>query len=268
MSDSNNDIIFTIGRMNPPTTGHMKLIEKMMVTALETNVKKIYIILSATVDHEKNPLECIDKRKLLLNFIIDKVKNNIIEKQTNNKTKIDKIIIEVICTNDPKIKINAKNPIFKTILFMIQENNPSNIQLIIGEDRIDDYNWIEDYIKPVIFLKPIDVNRKTKKKSKDPENENDSKDQENENDSKDQENEKEAMSATKMRNLAIAGNFDEFSKEMIPTGIDAKNIQEIYDTIRTQIVPKSRKTKRPSNSEPKSSKKTRAGKKTYKKKIY
>ena len=256
MSAFNNDIIITIGRMNPPTTGHMKLIEKMMVTALETNVKKIYIILSATVDHEKNPLECIDKRKLLLNFIIDKVKNNIIEKQTNNKTKIDKIIIEVICTNDPKIKINAKNPIFKTILFMIQENNPSNIQLIIGEDRIDDYNWIEDYIKPVIFLKPIDVNRKTKKKSKDPENENDS---------KDQENEKEAMSATKMRNLAISGNFDEFSKEMIPTGIDDEHIQEIYDTIRTQIVPKSRKTKRISSSEQKNLREQRQEKKHIRK---
>jgi len=243
MSAFNTDIIFTIGRMNPPTTGHMKLIEKMMVTALETNVKRIYIILSATVDHEKNPLECIDKRKLLLNFIIDKVKNNIIEKEKYTTSEINKIIIEVICTNDPKININSKNPIFKTISFMIQENNPSNIQLIIGEDRIEDYNWMKKYLsEKVNFLTPIDVKRK----------------------SNDQET--EGMSATKMRNLAIAGHFDEFSKEMIPTGIDDEHIQEIYDTIRTQIVPKNRKTKRPSNSEPKSSKKTRAGKKTYKKK--
>jgi hypothetical protein len=208
-------------------------------------VKKIYIILSATLDNEKNPLKCIDKRKLLLKFIIDKVKNNIIEKQKHTKSEINKIIIEVFCTNDPNIKINAKNPIFKTILFMIQENNPSNIQLIIGEDRIDDYNWIENYIKPVIFLKPIDVKRK----------------------SNDQET--EGMSATKMRNLAIAGNFDEFSKEMIPTGIDTENIQEIYDTIRTQIIPKSsksKKTKRTSESTEKKPKRTKAGKKTYKKK--
>ena len=134
---------------------------------------------------------------------------------------------------------------------MIQENNPSNIQLIIGEDRINDYNWIEDYIKPVTFLTPIDLKRKTKKDSKNPENE------------------KEAMSATKMRKLAIDGLFDEFSNEMIPTGIDAENIKEIYDTIRdpkvTESNTKSRKTKRPSQSTEKETKKTRAGKKTYKK---
>jgi nicotinic acid mononucleotide adenylyltransferase len=246
MSAFNNDIIFTIGRMNPPTTGHMKLIEKMMVTALETNVKRIYIILSATVDHEKNPLECIDKRKLLLNFIIDKVKNNIIEKEKYTTSEINKINIEVICTNDPKININLKNPIFKTILFMIQENNPSNIQLIIGEDRIEDYNWMKKYLsEKVNFLTPIDV----KRKSKDPE--------------------KEGMSATKMRNLAKDGHFEEFSKEMIPTGIDDEHIQEIYDTIRDTKIPessKSRKTKRTSESTEKKPKKTKAGKKTYKKK--
>ena len=230
MSEINSNIIFTIGRMNPPTTGHMKLIERMIVTALDTNVKKIYIILSATVDNEKNPLECIDKQKLLLNFVIDKVKTNIIEKKKYDKTEINKLIIEIICMNDPRIK--TSNSILQTILFMIQQNNPSNIQLIIGEDRIKDYKWITKYLpENVNFAEPIDVKRPG-----------------------------DAISATKIRNMAISGHFDEFSNEMKDTGIDDNNILEIYDSIRNKIVPKSSKSRKT-----KSSKKTRAGKKTYKK---
>lgn len=240
----NNDIIITIGRMNPPTTGHMKLIEQMMVTALETNVKKIYIILSGTLHKDTDPIKCIDKQELLVTFIIDKVKNNIIEKQTYTNTQINEIDVNIICMDDPRI--NANNSIIPTIKYIINESNTSNIQLIIGKDRATSYNWIQKYIKPVkLYDEPIVVNRN----------------------SKDQET--EGMSATKMRKLANDGKFEEFSKEMIPTGIDAKNIKEIYDTIRDPKIPesnKSRKTKRTSESTEKKLKKTKAGKKTYKKK--
>ena len=55
-------IIFTIGRMNPPTSGHLKLIQTLMEKALKLGEEKIYIILSHTQDMKTNPLSCSIKK--------------------------------------------------------------------------------------------------------------------------------------------------------------------------------------------------------------
>ena len=47
--------VFAFGRMNPPTTGHTKLIKKVMVVAKkEKGIPMIYP--SKTEDNKKNPL--------------------------------------------------------------------------------------------------------------------------------------------------------------------------------------------------------------------
>ena len=61
-----NFIIFTIARMNPPTSGHTLLIKQMIMEALSRGLTQINIILSATIDDKKNPLDCNEKRNLLL----------------------------------------------------------------------------------------------------------------------------------------------------------------------------------------------------------
>ena len=54
---NDNTFIFTFVRMNPPTPGHLLVIEAMINQAINLNTNKIYIFLSNSMD-EKNPLAC------------------------------------------------------------------------------------------------------------------------------------------------------------------------------------------------------------------
>lgn len=57
-------VVFTFGRFNPPTTGHVKLIEKIVKTARQDSADyRIY--LSWSQDAKKNPLKLTDKVKYL-----------------------------------------------------------------------------------------------------------------------------------------------------------------------------------------------------------
>ena len=57
-------VVFTFGRFNPPTTGHIKLVEKLVKTARQDSADyRIY--LSRSQDAKKNPLKLTDKVKYL-----------------------------------------------------------------------------------------------------------------------------------------------------------------------------------------------------------
>jgi hypothetical protein len=58
-------LVFTIARMNPPTPGHLVLIQKLIETACKLDVDHVYIILSKTVGNEENPISCDDKVDIL-----------------------------------------------------------------------------------------------------------------------------------------------------------------------------------------------------------
>ena len=45
-------ILLTIGRMNPPTTGHLLLIKTMLQQALRENLSQINIILSQVIQRD------------------------------------------------------------------------------------------------------------------------------------------------------------------------------------------------------------------------
>ena len=57
MLNPTNVFLFTFVRMNPPTPGHLLVIDSMINEALRLNVNKIFILLSSTMD-EKNPMPC------------------------------------------------------------------------------------------------------------------------------------------------------------------------------------------------------------------
>ena len=78
---SENTVICTIARMNPPTPGHLLLIQRMILEAAHKNINRIYIILSSSVDHDENPLDCWTKRDLILNNSIERFKGYL--EQTN-----------------------------------------------------------------------------------------------------------------------------------------------------------------------------------------
>ena len=61
--------VFAFGRMNPPTTGHAKLVEKVKEIAKQNGADHL-IVLSHSHDPKKNPLspkEKIDRKSTRLN---------------------------------------------------------------------------------------------------------------------------------------------------------------------------------------------------------
>ena len=62
VSDS---VVFTFGRMNPPTVGHGKLIDKVLSVAKSSGAKAV-IYPSKTEDDNKNPLPFKMKVKVFL----------------------------------------------------------------------------------------------------------------------------------------------------------------------------------------------------------
>jgi len=255
IKNEENTIFFTIGRMNPPTTGHMLLIRQMILQALQNNLTQINIILSASVDNKKNPISCDEKRNMLLNFLIHHQKEILKIENPEKSQEIDNMGVKIICMNDPVNPYYGSNPILKSIQYILTDlyGYPrENIKMVlfIGEDRKDDFFWIQKSLQnkiPSITMEIIGLDR--------PEG---------------------AMSATYIRQLAINGNFDEFKNQMLQTGLNEPNVIELYNEIREKInlpKPKTQKTKKGGRRKVKtyrktriSRKKSRKNKKTYKKK--
>jgi hypothetical protein len=220
--NNENQIIFTIARMNPPTSGHKYLIKTMILKALDLNLSQINIILSATIDNEKNPLECEEKRRLLYNSIIDTAKNelNANENDPELTRKINNIHVEIICMNDQTPSDYGSHPIISKINYILNDlyNYPqvNNIKmfLVIGQDRINSYSFLLDNLNnriPLIDLEIIGLDR--------PEN---------------------AMSATYIRQLALNGNKPDFYTHMKELGLSDEDIDDIYDQINITITKKPR----------------------------
>jgi len=93
-------IIYTVARMNPPTLGHVSLIENMMEEALSRNVKKIHIILSSKVDSKKNPLEPEDKRYILQSYGISRAKTDLVLRLPHKAEAIEKLAVNIMLTHE------------------------------------------------------------------------------------------------------------------------------------------------------------------------
>ena len=101
--------VVTFGRMNPPTVGHLALVNKMLRVSQQKKAKPL-IFLSHSVDSKKNPLSYNDKAKL-----IDMAFGRIVQKS------------------------NAKN-----IFDMLKElsGNYENLVIVVGSDRVKDLKRI------------------------------------------------------------------------------------------------------------------------------
>jgi len=244
-----NTIFFTIGRMNPPTPGHMLLIRTMMEEALQKGLTQINLIISATVDNKKNPLSCEEKRYFILNFMIHHLKELMKIEQPQLAEKIDEIQVKIICMDDIVNPDYGKHPILKSVQYLLQDlyGYPrENLQMVlfIGEDRIQDYNWIQKSLlerNPPVTMEIHGLDR--------PEG---------------------AMSATYIRNLALEGNLSQFRLEMEKTGLDESSMLNLYHEIREKLTvspPKKKKgggtRKRGKRCQPR--KKNFSKRKTYKK---
>jgi hypothetical protein len=205
-------VIFTIARMNPPTSGHQLLIETMMREALDKGVTRANIILSDSVDNTKNPLDC-EEKSLFLNRIITSIQEE--------NPEISGIHVEITCMSDETPPEFGTNKITKSLKYIITHyENPQKLVLIIGEDRATEFNWLRNYIAEMspegpdgperlleFEVKPIDRPAT-------------------------------AMSATEIRGYVTGENKEEFMEKMRPLGLNEGELNDMYHwlTIRLRLM--------------------------------
>jgi hypothetical protein len=212
-----NNIIFTIARMNPPTSGHMMLIKTMMNKAIDFmrqgNNAIVGIVLSHTVDDDKNPLSCEEKRDMLLVYgMIDSAKDQIKQSLTGpEKDMVDNIRVIILCKDDTVVQEQKGNFPIQSINALVQlygdiftgvSKADTKLHLIIGEDRATSYDWLKKSLNLTIEALPR------------PEG---------------------AMSATTMRNLVREDKLDEFKENMKSTGIDDESSERIFNILHEKI---------------------------------
>lgn len=159
LSESTTDTaVVTFGRMNPPTAGHLQLVEKMLDVALEEKAYPL-IYLSHSYDPKKNPLSYEEKYELVREAFGDYVQRS-----------------EV---NNPIAMLKEVSERFK------------NVIVVVGEDRIKDLVRITETYNGKDF--DFDSTRVISAGMRDPDSDG-----------------VEGVSASKMRELAIEGNLNEF----------------------------------------------------------
>jgi hypothetical protein len=200
-----NTIIFTIGRMNPPTPGHMGLVKNLIERAIQFGENKVGIILSHSVDSEKNPLECKEKREFILSGMIDALKQQMKREGQFSPDKIDEIDVVIVCMDDPTPEEFGKHPILKSFnaLFTQFGYEKPHAYLIVGQDRATDYGWIEKSLGDKIMSYQVEPLQR-------PEG---------------------AMSATEMRGYVKSGEYDTFMGKMRETGIPDEKSSELYEKV-------------------------------------
>ena len=133
-----NTIIFTIARMNPPTPGHLFLVQKLIDKAIALNVDEVYIILSKSNDDNENPILCEEKQIMLGKIddvsktMINALKQRMIAETpaTEKQRQIQNIRVNTICSSN----------MFAPLMQLINDRaGVPDINLIVfmGEDRKD-----------------------------------------------------------------------------------------------------------------------------------
>jgi len=250
-------VYVTIGRMNPPTTGHKGLIKTMIKMALKDGLTQINIILSSTVDSTKNILEDETKRGYLYEMIENSVYSEVLaELQEEYEEDPDKIAefealledfwVEIVCMKDPTHEEHGNNPITKSLKYILwlynkRGHSQREIRLVVGEDRTknDDFGWLDRCFPDDTFT-IVPLSR--------PEG---------------------SMSATYIRELIASGKKEEYMTAMAPTGLSETSLHEIYEEIHRYLSSSSGIRRKKINKRTKkrrASKKRKTHKKRYKSK--
>jgi hypothetical protein len=112
--------------MNPPTPGHLLLIEEMIDIAKQENIPDIHIILSQTLD-KNNPIKCDDATEISKRYVLDRM----IEKVKRDSAFSGNI--NIICSQNPMFQIAA------TVQTNFSPETTVKIILVAGSDRCDNY---------------------------------------------------------------------------------------------------------------------------------
>ena len=197
------EFIFTIARMNPPTTGHNDLINQMVNRALADGVDKVHIILSHTID-EKNPLPCNKKREIVKELVKD----------------VNGVQVIIVCMDDPTdAERCGSHPIMKSICHAIShatsDDQYTKAILFVGEDRASSYGWIQTAFSnnnPPMELEIVPLERTTN-----------------------------PISATKIRAFVKEGDYSGFISAYQGSGLGQATLDDMYSSIQSKTYTKKRK---------------------------
>ena len=173
-----NSIVISFGRMNPPTSGHEKLVNKVISESVKRKADS-GIYLSHTQDKKKNPLSYEDK----INFA-SKAFGKVIRKSPS-----------------------------KTIIQVAKELNGQydTLVLVVGSDRVQEFETLlNKYNGKEYNFDNIEV---VSAGDRDPDADDIS-----------------GMSASKLRNLALEGKFEEFAGGL-PNKLKS-SAKKVYDSLR------------------------------------
>jgi nicotinic acid mononucleotide adenylyltransferase len=175
---NDNTIIFSFVRMNPPTPGHLLVIQSMINQAIKLNVNKVYVMLSNSMD-EKNPIPCsvdtIPKPKtkkmetiIAANSMDYAFKSDILKEmvQSYKEKMISSVSSEqeknFIASMEIKVVCSSGNPFgfIDSILykdFVEKGISDINIFFIVGQDRSDFVDRIVEMFEKKDYVKSIDA---------------------------------------------------------------------------------------------------------------
>jgi len=254
-----NTIIFTIGRMNPPTPGHMELIKVMLEANLDLPAGdlghgRVYIIMSHSKDNVKDPLICDRKRDLLQT-------KGLIRQMQRTHPALATISVTILCTKDANEYAAdcGDRFIISQLCRMIKIETalghpPTNMEIILGSDRQGAFDkMINPYLSSQrIFFNELGPDGKRLFQTYDlklfrtePEN---------------KESEKaliqhyienvdipipmEDMSGSLMRALVEYGQKDRFIKLYEPLGLSTEDASELFEELTYELAPKPVQTKK------------------------
>jgi nicotinic acid mononucleotide adenylyltransferase len=135
-------VVFTFGRMNPPTTGHGKLIKKVMLEAKRVGGIPI-IYPSKTEDNKKNPLSFKLKVAVLRDVfgdIIDintRIKTPFDVLDALNKKKINKVVFVVGSDRVREFQKNMQSHIDKNL------DNITDFSVVSAGERDPDASGVK-----------------------------------------------------------------------------------------------------------------------------
>ena len=135
-------VVFTFGRMNPPTTGHAKLIKKVMLEAKRVGGIPI-VYPSKTEDNKKNPLSFKLKVSVLRDVFGDVIDINTRIKtpfdvlDSLNKKKVNKVVFVVGSDRVNEFKKNMQSHIDKHL------DNITDFSVVSAGERDPDASGVK-----------------------------------------------------------------------------------------------------------------------------
>lgn len=190
-SSIEKSIVFTFGRFQPPTSGHEKLIDKVVSVARKVGAEAA-VYLSPSEGGQKNPLPLKDKEKYMKSFFGRSV--------------------------DIYADSKFNNPFY--VMKNLSDRGYKKVYLVVGSDRVSELKkgvtkYIEHHDKSKSFeFTEFEV---VSAGQRDPDS-----------------GGVKGMSASKMRNAVVEGDFSAF-KSGLPSTANNRIAKSIYDNLRDKL---------------------------------